>query len=44
MQEAIAIATMVRKGAISEMDKFASTLLGNAKVATDDSENGCGCS
>lgn len=44
IQEAIAIAKMVRKGAMSKMDKFASTLLGSAKAAADDSEERCSCS
>jgi AhpD family alkylhydroperoxidase len=41
--EAIAVAKMVRKGAIAKMDQFASTLIGNANVVADDSEKGCGC-
>jgi hypothetical protein len=42
--EAIAVAKMVIKGAIGKMDQFASTVLGNAKVAPDGPEKGCGCS
>lgn len=42
--EAVAVAKMVRKGAMGKMDQFASTVLGNAKVAPDGPEKGCGCS
>lgn len=42
--EAIAVAKMVRKGAMTKMDKFASTAIGNAKAVAEDSEKGCGCS
>lgn len=42
--EAIAVANMVRKGAMGKMDQFASTLIGNTKVAADDSEKECDCS
>lgn len=42
--EAIAIAKMVRKGAMGHMDEFASGLIGDAKAVAEDSENGCGCS
>ena len=42
--EAIAVAKMVRKGAMGKMDQFASTLIGNTKVEADNSEIGCDCS
>jgi AhpD family alkylhydroperoxidase len=44
IMEAIAIAKMVRKGAMAHMDEFASGLIGEAKPVAEDSENGCGCS
>lgn len=42
--EAIGIARSAKKGAMVNIDKFASTLIGNAEAASDDSEKGCACS
>lgn len=41
--EAVAIAKMVRKGAMAKMDQFASTILKAAEATVDTSEKGCGC-
>ncbi len=40
--EAIAVAKMVRKGAMAKMDKFASTVSKSAQTITDTSEKCCG--
>ena len=42
ISEAIAVARMVRKGAIAKMDQFASTIFEAEKVTVSDSEK-CGC-
>lgn len=43
--EAIAVAKMVRTGAMAKMDQFASTISKDAHVMMDESEKGgCGCS
>lgn len=44
ISEAIAVAKIVRKGAIAKMDQFASTIFESIKVTVSDSEKGCGCS
>ncbi len=41
--EAIGIAKMVRRGAIGNMDEFASVLTGNAEENAVPSSSGCGC-
>ena len=41
--QAIEVAKMVRKGAASKMDKFASSLSRGGSSIENDSENGCGC-
>lgn len=45
IKEAIAIAKMVRKGAASKMDEFATTLNGQAHTAMEctGSQGGCSC-
>jgi AhpD family alkylhydroperoxidase len=43
IREAIAVAKMVRKGALAKMDQFASTLFKAAEATGDVSEQGCGC-
>jgi AhpD family alkylhydroperoxidase len=40
--EAIAVAKMVRKGAMGKMDKFMSTLFENAPAGGDSAGEGCG--
>lgn len=42
--EAIAVAKMVRKGAMAKMDQFASTIFKAVETSVDASEKGCGCS
>ncbi len=42
--DAIAVAKMVRKGAMAKMDQFASTIFKAAEATVDTSEKGCGCS
>lgn len=41
--EAIAVAKMVRKGAMAKMDEFASTLFKVPAATAEVSEKGCGC-
>ena len=43
IEEAITVAKMVRKGAMSKMDQFASVSL-STKMTEEASEKGCGCS
>ena len=42
--EAIGVGKMVRKGAASKMDQFISSLRQADPLATDSSNQGCGCS
>lgn len=44
IQDAIAVANMVRKGAMGKMDQFASTVLEETTATTDAAETGLGCS
>lgn len=45
LNEAIAIAKLVRKGAMGKMDQFSSILLKSAgELAINTSNEGCGCS
>ncbi len=44
ISEAIEVARAVRKGAMTKMDQFASTVFKTAEVAVGASEKGCGCS
>ena len=41
---AVAVAKMVRKGAMAKMDKFAATVAEAAQTSQTGSETGCGCS
>jgi len=41
--QAIEVAKMVRKGATSKMDEFASSLSQDGSSPENDSEKGCGC-
>jgi AhpD family alkylhydroperoxidase len=41
--EAIGVARMVRRGAIGNMDEFASALTGNADENAETPSHGCGC-
>ncbi len=41
--EAIAVAKMVRTGAMAKMDEFAATVAGTAKPTVDEADKGCGC-
>ena len=43
IREAIAIAKMVRKGAMSKMDQFTSTVFDASKETVGASDGGCGC-
>ena len=42
--EAVEVGKLVRKGAASKMDKFASSLNQGAPVTASPSTDGCGCS
>lgn len=42
--EAVEVGKLVRKGAASKMDKFASSLNQAAPLAASSSNEGCGCS
>lgn len=42
--EAIAVAKMIRKGAMAKMDQFASSVFKAAEAAAGASEKDCGCS
>ena len=39
--EAIAVAKIVKKGAMGKMDRFASAIMGKAKATVEQSEKGC---
>jgi AhpD family alkylhydroperoxidase len=42
--EAVEVGKLVRKGAASKMDKFASSLNQTAPLTASSSDEGCGCS
>ncbi|MFQ5864040.1 MAG: carboxymuconolactone decarboxylase family protein [bacterium] len=44
IMEAIAVATMVRKGAMTKMEQFVATILNQVEATQDGSDEGCGCS
>ncbi|HMK55009.1 MAG TPA: carboxymuconolactone decarboxylase family protein [Dissulfurispiraceae bacterium] len=43
IREAIAIAKLVRKGAMSKMDQFVPTVIEASEAAMTASDGGCGC-